>query len=190
MKNRRFITVFLFSILLFTVSFSLGYRLMEGRIGKDKLETDSNDQGFKIVKEENRIGPNTLIEERTHYKECGDLIENTNKVKEKLVNMDKGEYETYLRKNHPDFRLISFSNHKIIIWREKDHLCKNHFIIGEEGGYIAIFIVDDNGNRVVNNVFEEYPISLLVEIDQEKIKNGIVVDSKEELYDILENFIT
>ena len=44
--------------------------------------------------------------------------------------------------------------------------------------------------EVLDKVFDDYPISLLKEIDQKKLKEGIRVDSLEELSDVLENFIS
>ncbi|MBC8590406.1 hypothetical protein [Wansuia hejianensis] len=196
MKKNKFIIIFTFSIVLFLVSFSLGYELMGHKWkprnsdlvrNKDKI---SNEKEIEIIKEENKISPNTFIEVRTHFKKCDHLITELEVANEEIVNMTRDEYQQYLKTNHPNLRLISFSNTKIIVWGERNHLCKEHYIIGEENGYIAIFKIDDRGQKVLENVFKEYPISLLIDIDQTKIKSGIVVDSEEELSDILQNFIS
>jgi hypothetical protein len=104
--------------------------------------------------------------------------------------MTKGEYEEHLRTNSSNLRLISFSNTKIALWSERNHLCKNHYILGEENGKIAIFTIGDDGKRILDNVFTEYPITLLKGADQERIIEGIIVDSKDELSDLLENYIS
>ncbi|MFA7412600.1 MAG: BofC C-terminal domain-containing protein, partial [Tissierellaceae bacterium] len=72
----------------------------------------------------------------------------------------------------------------------KNHLCENHYVIGEKDGNIAIYRIDENGERKLETFFPDYPISLLMEIDQNKLIEGIVIDSQEELSDVLENFIS
>nr|WP_246566708.1 BofC C-terminal domain-containing protein [Tissierella simiarum] len=92
--------------------------------------------------------------------------------------------------NYPNIKIISYTNKQIVLREDRNHLCPNHYIIGEKEGNIAIFKVDERGQRILDKVFPDYPISLLKEIDQEKLKEGIMVDSEEELSDILENFIS
>lgn len=53
-----------------------------------------------------------------------------------------------------------------------------------------MFSIDEEGSRVLERVFENNHINILQEIDREKITNGIVVDSQDELSEILENFIS
>lgn len=195
MKKNRLALIFTFSIALFLASFILGYQLMGTKINskdsvKAKNNNDLNNEEIEIIKEENRISPNTFIEERTHYKECDHLTTKLNVADDEIINMTRKEYESYLKSNYPNKRLISFSNTKIVVWGERNHLCQEHYIIGEENGSIAIFKVGENGEKILYKVFDDYPINVLIEIDQERLKEGIVVNSEEELSDILENFIS
>lgn len=195
MRKNRLALIFTFSIALFLASFILGYQLMGTKINsKDSAKTkninDLNNEEIEIIKEENIISPNTFIEERTHYKECDHLITKLNIADDEIINMTRKEYESYLKSNYPNKRLISFSNTKIVIWGERNHLCQEHYIIGEENGNIAIFKIGESGEKILYKVFDDYPISVLIEMDQEKIKKGIIVNSEDELSDILENFIS
>lgn len=185
------------AVLLFFISFGMGYLFMESMIKNQnhlisqQEDIDQNNiEDIQIVKEENRITPNTFIEERIHYKECGHLVSNVYLAKENYVNMTKEEFSEYIYNNSPELSVISFSNVKIVLWGEKHHLCKDHYIIGVENGKIAIYNIDDQGERVLEKIFEDYPIDLLREVDQERLLEGIVIDSKEELSDILENYIS
>lgn len=195
MKKSRLALVFVLSTILFLTSFSLGYKLMNEKyktksLAKEKNIDRSMDNEIEIIREENRISPNTSIEERVHYKTCGHLSTELSVPHDDIINMTRKEYENYLESNYPDKKLISFSREKIVLWGERNHLCKEHYIIGEENGYIAIFRIDDNGNKILYKIFEDYPISILVEMDRERIKEGIIVDNEDELSDILENFIS
>ncbi len=193
MKRNRFMAIFGFCIVFFIMSFYLGYQLMNLSI-KDKYTAEEQestiDKDIEIVREENRISPNTVIEERVHYKECSHLVINSELAQNEVVNLTRGEYEEYLNTTYPNLRLISFSNVKIVVFGEKNHLCQEHFIIGEQNGYIVIFNIDENGEFSLYKSFTDYPVSLLPDMDQKKLKEGIVVNSEEELSEILENFIS
>lgn len=195
MYNKRFKYTLIFSFVLFVFSFSLGYFIMDNNLNKEKKQISMENpkdiqEDIEIVREENRISPNTFIEERTNYKACGHLISLITPAPDQMVNMTKEELTEYINSNEPNKRLISFSNVKIVLWSEKNHLCKDHYIIGEENGKIAIFKIGDQGEKILDKVFVEYPISILRELDRQKIVDGIVVDSEDELSDMLENFIS
>lgn len=200
MKRNKLLIIFGFSISLFLFSFFLGYSLVgnntEKDIAKQNRIAENEDLSFNdyedihITKKENKISPNTFIEKRTNYKKCGHLISDIISPEEEIINMDEEEYEKYLSDNYPNLKLISFSNKKIVIWGERNHLCEKHFIVGEKDGYIAVFKIGENGEKVVENIYKGYPISMLMPIDREKLKEGIIVDTEEELSDLLENFIS
>lgn len=195
MKRKRSIIIYTFFAVLLVASFFLGYHFMnksvENRKTAQKQEDKKNkDIDIEIVREENRISPNTFIEKRIHYKDCGHLISNVELVDDEVVNLTRDEYSEYLGMNNPDLRLVSFSNVKVVVFGERNHLCEEHFVVGEHNGYVAIYNIDEKGERVLFKSFTDYPISLLIDIDQDKLKEGIIVDSEEELSDILENFIS
>lgn len=197
MNRKRIISIMGFSFILLFISFTFGYQFMKSQLKQiDNINNPSNiveqndPLGVEIVREDNRISPNTFIEERIHYKACDHLISGTHPSEVEIINMTKGEYEEHLRTNSSNLRLISFSNTKIVLWSERNHLCKNHYILGEENGKIAIFTIGDDGQRILDNVFSEYPITLLKGADQDRIIEGIIVDSKDELSDLLENYIS
>lgn len=197
MFNRKNKYILAISLVLFIISFGFGYFIMDNNINKDNnkilaVEPNVNEEipDIEIIKEENRISPNTFIEERIHYKECGHLISNITLAKDDIVNMTKDELIEYLYSNSSNFRLISFSNVKIVLWGEKNYLCPDHYIVSEENGKIAIFKIDEFGERILEKVYVEYPINILKAEDQQKLKEGIIVDSIDELSNILENFIS
>ncbi len=193
MKKSKFMIIFGFCIVFFIMSFYFGYQLMERRIVSQHLSEEpdntSNDD-IEIIREENRISPNTIIEQRNHYKECGHLIINTGLAEDDAINLTRDEYEDYLNTHNPDTRLISFSGTKVVIYKEMNHLCQEHYIVGEHNGYIAIFSIDESGERILYKSFTDYPINILIDIDQDKLKEGIRVDSEEELSETIENFIS
>lgn len=198
MKKNKFLIIFAFSITLFLFSFMLGYSFVNQTIKNDiarkniKTEDDNlnNYEDIRILKAEKKISPNTFIEVRTNYKKCGHLVSDIISPDEEVVNMDEKAYQRYLYANYPNLKLISFSNEKIVVWEERNHLCQKHFIVGEKDDKIAVFRIGENGERIEENIFENYPLSMLMPVDREKLKEGIVVDTEEELSNLLENFIS
>lgn len=199
MKRYKALPIYLFFLGLLMVSFIFGYKIMGNKLNstpnnvaeiknKDSETLDYPD--LEILAEYDKISPNTLIEERIHYSSCDHVITKVNSVEEELINMSKKEYQAYIEENSPNKRLISYSSNKITMGVVKNHLCEKHYIIGEKDGKIAIFKIGENGEKLLDKIFLEYPISLLMDIDQEKIINGIIVDSEDELSEILENFIS
>ncbi|NLL81815.1 MAG: hypothetical protein GX231_05865 [Tissierellia bacterium] len=195
-KKKDNIYIFFIFIIFFVVSFTIGYSVMNGYINSSKIQVSDDDQiknvtpNIEIIKEVNRITPNTFIEERIHYKECGHIVSDVYLSKDEMVNLTEDELVEYLYTNLPNLKLISFSNLKVVLWEEKNHLCKEHYIVGEENGKIAIFSIGDNGERILDKVFVEYPVNILIDIDQERIKKGIVVNSEDELSNILQDYIS
>ncbi|WP_069649380.1 BofC C-terminal domain-containing protein [Caloranaerobacter ferrireducens] len=191
---------FAFSLLL--VSFIYGYNIGNKKaIEKPQKElaikgTENNIIDYKndsdvesVEKEENVIGPNTVIEYINYYKKCNDTLTQIVEPEKAIINFNEEDYKKYLETNHPDWQLLSFSSEKVIVKRELDRYCPNHYIISVKDNKIAIFKFNDMGEKVLVEIINK-SVSTLKEIDQEKLKKGIVVDSEEEIGDILENFIS
>lgn len=196
MRKKNIILIFFVSFVLFLTSFVFGYQTMYKKINNDDItklnhhKENELESELQIIKDDNIITPNTIIEERIHYLLCNHVITKNRSPENEIVNMSRQEYLEYLEVVNPNIKLISFSPRKITLGLTKNHLCENHYIISEENGFIAVFRIGENGERLLQSVFSDYPISLLMEIDQEKIIKGIQVDSEEELMEILENFIS
>ena len=198
MRTKNAILIVLFSGVLFLISFLIGYKAMKYRVSQQPLTTSekiggkTNDMNLdlEILKEEKTISPNTIIILKTYYSSCDHNTTSLDNADEEIVNMTEKQYRGYIEENYPNIKIISFSKKEIVLREERNHLCPNHYIVGEFNGNIAIYGIDENGEKILDKVFKDYPISLLKEVDQERLIKGIVVDSEEELSDVLENFIS
>ena len=195
MNRKNIILIILFSGILFIISFITGYKIMNYRAKQEPLALNEDDGkngnlDLEILMEEETISPNTNIVLKTYYNACQHNIVNFKSADDEIINMTKEQYEKYIMENYPNTKIIHFSVEEIVLRQEKNHLCPNHYIIGESNGYIAIYGIDENGRKFLDKVFNDYPISLLKEVDQKRLINGIVVDSEEELTDVLEKFIS
>lgn len=197
LKKQNGVLIFLFCVALFLGSFIFGYKMIgtntnEGPLVSEEDKEDRNEDvsDLEILKEEERISPNTFIEIKIYYKECNHTITKLSELDDNIVNMTEEEYREYMEENFPNIEIVSFSVDEIKLNEERNHLCPNHYIIGESDGKIAIYRIDENGEKYLDRIFDDYSITLLKEIDQEKLKEGIRVDSEEELSNVLENFIS
>ena len=193
MRKQNVFLIFLFCGALFLTSFIYGYKMMSNKFNQKPLvgdESQGYDDEIEILKEEERISPNTFIEKRIYYNDCNHNITKLISADSEIINMTEKQYREYMKENYSNVKIISFSINEIVLREERNHLCPNHYIIGESEGKIAIYGIDENGEQFLDKIYDGYPISLLKEIDQEKLKKGIIVDSEEELSDILENFIS
>ncbi len=189
-KNNGLI-IFTLCFVLFLASFIFGYSMMK-RATKDPstAQKNSHTDDVEIIQEEVRISPNTVIEVEINYKECNHSITKVVELDDIIINMTEEQYRKYIEDNFPNVRIVSFSSKEVRLVEERNHLCPNHYIIGEADSKVAIYKIDENGEKYVYKIFDDYPISLLKELDQKKLKEGIVVNSEEELSDVLENFIS
>jgi len=151
---------------------------------------DDIDNTKLSVYEGEYVTPNTIIEVVEHYKKCNHTIKKEEELSDNMINMEEEEFVALIKNDYPRWKLNKFSRERIIINVEKDHLCVNHFIVGETDGKIAIFKISEEGERVLDKILKDDSILMLKKIDQEKLKDGIVVDSEEEIPDILEDFIS
>ena len=206
MKKSSILTLAISCFALLFVGFVSGYYIANNYINEkpndqfsqDNIEehqipkiTDehNNDSDITIASDDECIGPNTIIEYVTYYEECEHTLTTSNKAEEEIVNMKEDEFEKYIESKYLNSNIEFFSRNKIIVKMKKNHLCPNHFVIGVKDGKIAIYEIDEEGNRVLSEIVD-IPISILKEIDQKKLEKGIVTDSEDEKISVLENYIS
>ncbi len=155
---------------------------------KDNIENEDKD--LQIAKNDEVISPNTEIEYTTFYKKCGHSKLVTTSVSDEMINMKENQFKTYIVNNHPNWEVILFSKDKIQIRIEKDQYCPEHYIIGINNGKVAIYKINERGEKIIYDIIEEQPVNLLKEVDQKKLEKGIVVESEDEMRSVIQNFIS
>lgn len=142
-----------------------------------------NDISIDINAKEEKISPNaTLILKKT-YKECGHSIKEYVEIPEELVNLTKEELE----EQYKDWTIEKFTPLDVILTKEIEGTCKEHYILKEKDGVIAIYEEKENGEEVlkeITGISTEY----LTENDKMEIKKGIKVYGKEALNSLIEDY--
>ena len=120
---------------------------------------------------------------KKHYKECDHTIKEYAEIPEEFVNLTKSEIE----KEYPEWEVEKFTPLDIILIKEEEGFCNEHFILKEEQGVITVYKIDKQGEE---SLYDTTGISVeyLTESDKLELKNGIKVYGKEELNSMLENY--
>lgn len=151
---------------------------------ENKIENSvKNDISVDINSEEEKISPNaTLILKKT-YKGCGHSIKDYAEIPEELVNLTKEK----LQEQYKDWSIEKFTPLDVILTKEIEGTCKEHYILKEQDGVIAIYEEKEDGSEILKEltgISTEY----LTENDKMEIKKGIKVYGKEALNSLIEDY--
>lgn len=130
-----------------------------------------------------KISPNCKLTFKSYYSKCGHLIENQENIKETYVNMSKQEFQNVFNA----WEIENFTSDEIILYKELNQNCDEHFLLSEKDGYIAIYKLDETNNKKLIKT-TDIALEYLETKDLEQIKSGIIVYSKKDLNKTLEDF--
>lgn len=141
-----------------------------------KLEIETNSS-------EEKISPNCLITLKRYYDECQHTINEYLDIPKDLVNGTKSD----LQREYPNWEIQKYSNNEIILYREFNSNCGQHFVLRDVDGKINIYKINENNEE---ELYEKTEISVeyLTETDKIEIQNGIRVNGIEELNQLIEDF--
>lgn len=140
----------------------------------EEIETNS---------QEEKISPNCLLVLKKYYEECNHTINEYVDVPQDLVNGT----EENLKAEYPYWQIEKYSSNEIILYKEFNSNCGQHFVLREDGGKITVYKINENNEE---EIYEKTEISVeyLSETDKSKISEGIKVNGIEELNQLLEDF--
>lgn len=139
-----------------------------------EIETDS---------QEEKISPNCLLTLKKYYEECNHTINEYVDIPQDLVNGTEED----LKNEYPYWQVEKYSSNDIILYKEFNSNCGQHFVLRENNGKITVYKINENNEE---EVYENTEISVeyLSETDKIKISEGIRVNGIEELNQLLEDF--
>lgn len=196
-KHMKKWLIIIFLVIIVIVAIFVGISIYKSQNSNDNIKQEEvntkvenkidnvikNDISIDINAEEEKISPNaTLILKKT-YKECGHSIKEYVEIPEELVNLTKEELE----EQYKDWTIEKFTPLDVILTKEIEGTCKEHYILKEKDGVIAIYEEKENGEEVlkeITGISTEY----LTENDKMEIKKGIKVYGKEALNSLIEDY--
>ena len=133
--------------------------------------------------QEEKISPNCLLILKKYYDECNHTINEYVDVPQDLVNGTEED----LKKEYPYWQIEKYSSNEIILYKEFNSNCGQHFVLREDDGKITVYKINENNEE---EIYEKTEISVeyLSETDKGKISEGIKVNGIEELNQLLEDF--
>ena len=133
--------------------------------------------------QEEKISPNCLLILKKYYDECNHTINEYVDVPQDLVNGTEED----LKKEYPYWQIEKYSSNEIILYKEFNSNCGQHFVLKEDDGKITVYKINENNEE---EIYEKTEISVeyLSETDKGKISEGIKVNGIEELNQLLEDF--
>ncbi len=145
------------------------------------IENDIDE--IKVSETETKVSPNAELIIKKYYKECGHTTEEKRNVANDMVNKTQEEIE----KLYPDYKVESFFNNKIVLLKEEEGQCDEHYVVKDENSNIMIYkILSDGTEEIYQNtgISTEY----LPETDKISLRDGIKVFGRENLNSIIEDF--
>ncbi len=133
--------------------------------------------------QEEKISPNASITLKIYYQKCGHETSQYLQVPDKLVNKTKED----LQEEYKGWDIEKFSDTEIILRKKEEGECKEHYIVKDNDGKVTIYQILEDGNEEEyekTNISTEY----LTETDKLNMKNGIQINGKQALNQLIEDF--
>ena len=200
-KKSRLRTVLLLIGVVFVAAFILGYYLNSGTrvIDNDLSKTTKNfeipeslkstnkfnqKEGFVSAdKEVERIKEFTVLDYITYFKMCGHSLEKSIAAPQALIGLDKQELEEKI----DGWNINEMTEERVVFTREIETFCPRHFIISTKDDYIAIYIYNENGEKILKEK-TDIDIGILTPEDQMLLHGGIIADTEDDMERKIEGF--
>lgn len=129
-----------------------------------------------------KISPNCSIIFKRHYNECGHTIEQYSSVPTELVN----KTEEDLQKQYEGWIVEEFSRNQIILYRDFDSECGEHYVLREKDGKVVVYLKTGDTEELVEET--DIATEFLTETDRIELQNGIEANGRVELNQIIEDY--
>lgn len=190
-------------IVLFILGTVIGVILIKN-ISSEKTETEIAEQNQEEIYDEctdeyeEMVQSNTLVEEtssegekispncsiifRRHYNDCGHTIEQYSSIPTELVN----KTEEDLQEQYEGWTAETFSRNQIILYREFDSECGEHYVLREKDGKVVVYLKTGDTEELVEET--DIATEFLTETDRIALQNGIEANGRVELNQIIEDY--
>ncbi len=147
-----------------------------------KEMVESNTLVEETSAEGEKISPNCSIIFRRYYKDCGHTIEQYASIPTELVN----KTEEDLQKQYEGWTIEEFSRNQIVLYREFDSECGEHYVLREKDGKVAIYLKTGDTEELVEET--DIATEFLTETDRIELQNGIEANGRVELNQLIEDY--
>lgn len=192
MEPKTFNRIIYFVVFLLIVfGFSFGYIYTTGRnnnqAAKDYISyEDTNTLQGETDTAKNVINQDSIKDakftKKTLYKVCGHTIESSSDLPKEIKDFTIEQFKN----SYKDWTIEKFSPDEVIISKETNSKCPNHYIVKEKNGKVAVTYQTPVGGTSIKEI-TNIEISSLSKADQDRLRQGIIVNSNEKLAELLED---
>lgn len=195
-KN-RYIIVTLLVLVMMAGGYVLGMHVGHQRL-KENLKNNNNEPGFEtmqtarkgdreIIRQETAkmdiTTENTLLIFETNYTRCNDKIVEKRKAEDGETGLSRLDIKT----KFPDWDVGEFSSVQVVLSKVLDDYCPNHFVLKDKDGMVVIYMPSEDENKERDIQRTQISINKLPPDVQDEIKEGLVMDSLEEVEFFMES---
>ena len=194
---KKYIIYFSVSIFVLIIGFSIGRNMFALKkqedtiISKNSIDSvvinrieKNNIEEIQTSVTENKISVNTPIIEEKYYSKCNHKIENMIRDTTKYINMTKEEFQS----KFPTWEITEFGLDKVVLYKEEDDFCNEHFLVKDEDGYVTIYTIDNDKNILELLDKTDIATGYLAKVDQDNLKEGMFIYTKQNLNKLIEDF--
>ena len=149
----------------------------------DEYEQMEKEDTVKANTQEEKTSPNCSLKIETYFSKCGHTKKEYANLPQNLVNLSKQE----LAEKYPDYEIKSFESNNVTLYQEKEGICGEHYMVKDKEGQVVIYEILEDGTQ---KELEETAITTeyLPETDKINMKNGIQVNGKQMLNQLIEDY--
>lgn len=196
MNNKKYIVYNLLTIIILSVIVVI---LVLG-LDKEQIEQETHIVGEKVSDEcteegmyseneivtsstELKLSPNASLVIVKNYDSCGHTTKEYAEILPEMVNRNQEEIEQM----YPNFTIQSFDKNELIVEKNENGFCGEHYILRDDNGTVIVNSVDENNKETL---YERTSISTkyLTQTDIINLKDGIRVYGKENLNSLIEDY--
>ncbi|HYF82727.1 MAG TPA: BofC C-terminal domain-containing protein [Clostridia bacterium] len=155
----------------------------DSKLPYEPVNADTDDTTALNMPNKYLLTPNTQLIFKTYFNSCRHTTEKAVPASREEVSMN----EQQLKDKYTSWEITAFSPPIVELSRAVDAYCPIHYIIGVDNGYIAIYVYDENGQKVMQEK-TDISIATLTPEDQQALNGGIVVDTEDQKEQTLEGF--
>ncbi len=149
----------------------------------DEYEEMEYENTIKANTQEEKTSPNCSVTTKTYYQKCGHTKSEYSNLPQSLVNLTKEE----IQEKYQGYDVESFTSNEVILYQEKEEECGEHYMVKDKEGMITIYQIQEDGTQQEiepTGISTEY----LPETDKINMRDGIQVNGKQELNQLIEDF--
>lgn len=149
----------------------------------DEYEGMEYENSVKANTQEEKTSPNCSVTTKTYYKKCGHTKSEYANLPQELVNLTESE----IQEKYQGYKIESFASNEVILYQEKEGECGEHYMVKDKEGMVSIYQILEDGSQKeleTTGISTEY----LPETDKINMKNGIQVNGKQRLNQLIEDF--